>query len=136
MTATVQQLRARLPEHVHANAHHLFLAEREYSRTLKKRSAKLEELGDEAASGAIACKRVREFAYDVGFHWVAENFDDYDDFTAVRGWPAEAARRCGLRYGTMWAILNRDITHISTRTVDKIARKTGIPVSVFYDPEL
>lgn len=51
-------------------------------------------------------------------------------------WIAEVSRQLDLPYSTCWKIARGKITSLSTHTVDKIARKTGIPVSVFYDGEV
>jgi hypothetical protein len=121
MRAQAARQRPReVPEHEYAVGHHLLLAAKEYGN--KRRLRKVEDL---RASGEVACERVKEFAYDLGA-----------ELEFVYGWKASAARRMGLTYSTMWNIIMGDITAISTKTVDHVARHSGIPVSVFYDPEL
>lgn len=124
MTALARQrpTTPTMPEHDYAVSHHLLLARKEHAKNLKRRLRAVEEL---RASGEVACERLREFAYDIGA-----------DMEWERGWKAEAAKQCGLNYSTMWSIIMKDLTSISTRTVDHVARKSGIPISVFYDPEL
>jgi hypothetical protein len=113
-------LTKNLPTHKYASQHHLLRAAKKYGGARRLRAA--ESL---TPSGEVACQRIREFAYDLGAEteW-------------AHGWKAAAARALGLSYSTMWSILMRDITTIGTRTVDHVARTSGIPVSVFYDPEV
>lgn len=117
---TLRSSRRPLPKHDYADKHHVLLAFKKYSSAERIKSAKKSFL----ASGEIACARVREFAYDLGaeVEW-------------AYGWKAKAAARLGLGYSTMWNILTEHITSISTRTVDRVAAVSGVPVWVFYDNE-
>jgi hypothetical protein len=74
-------------------------------------------------SGELACTRIREFGYDLG----------YDFNELEHGWIAEASRQLGLNERTGWAILRGEQLTVSTATVDVISLHTGIPVRVFYD---
>jgi len=39
-------------------------------------------------------------------------------------------------YAVLLKVISGEQARVSTRTVDRIARATGIPVRIFYDPEL
>lgn len=110
----------RPKKHEHADGHKLFYAHQKYFS--KRRIDALEESYE--ASGEVACRRIREFAWDLG----AELNWEY-------GWKAMAADRLGLGYTTMWNIIQGVVTTISTRTVDHVALRSGVPVGVFYDSE-
>jgi hypothetical protein len=119
----------RLPSHEFAAGHHLTRAVREHAN--KRR---LRDVADLQSSGEVAAQRIREFAYDVGA-----------DVKHARGWMAYAARKLGVQYTTLYAVINmgrgkskkhRRKSTVGTRTVDQIARFTGCPIAVFYDPEL
>lgn len=117
---TLRASRRPLPKHDYADKHHVLAAFKKYSSAERIKAAKKNYL----ASGEVACARVREFAYDLGaeVEW-------------ARGWKAKAAARLGLGYSTMWNILTEHITSISTHTVDRVARTSGVPAWVFYDNE-
>lgn len=75
-------------------------------------------------SGVVAMERAMQFAWDIGA-----------DMKHEHGWKAYAARRMGLNYSTAWSLINGHTPALSTKTVDRIALKTGVPVSSLYDPE-
>ena len=105
---------APLPKHDHATDHLLL-------RELKKpprRQASLLSL----SSGEIAARRIREVAWDLGH-----------DLNHYR-WMAHVARELDVPYQTMRYIIHGFRPSISTQTVDRVARKTNIPISAFYDP--
>lgn len=72
-------------------------------------------------SGEIACERIRELGFDLGaeLEW--------------NRWMADVATKLGLTYETARLIFNGERISVSTRTVDRVHRKTGIPIAVFYD---
>lgn len=113
--------RKTIPKHEYANGHQVLAAFKKYSNERRLRSvAKTFQ-----ASGEVACARIREFAWDLG----AETDWGW-------GWIAESSRCLGLSYTTTWNIISGGITSISTRTVDHVARVSGVPVRVFYDAEI
>ncbi len=118
MTATAWRI--KLPRHDYAARHPLLRAAHYYGS--KKRLRVVQDL---EPSGRVACERVREYAFDLG----AEYEHSY-------GWMAKVAKKMKLNYHTLYCIINERVDSISTRTVDHIARCSGIPVRVFYDPEI
>jgi len=109
-----------LPKHEHAEKHHIFVAAKLYRN--KRRLQKVESL---EASGVVACKRIREFAWDLG----AEYGWKY-------GWKMKASDKIGLNYRTLWNILRGVVTVVTTATVDRVAQHSGVPIALFYDPEM
>lgn len=75
-------------------------------------------------SGVVAMERAMQFAWDIGA-----------DMNHGYGWKAYAARRMGLNYSTAWQLIQGLTPSLSTKTVDRIALRTGVPVSSLYDPE-
>lgn len=123
MPAAAVSARSRqlaLPIHDYVESHHLLKAAKEYGS--RRRLRQVEDL---LPSGVVACSRIKEFAYDLG----AEMEWSY-------GWKALAARRMQINYRTLWNIITGVVTTVNTATVDHIARHSGIPISVFYDPEI
>jgi hypothetical protein len=110
----------RLPDHEYAHEHKLLKARHEHS-TSKRR---LRDAAHLRPSGEVACERVRELMWDLGAEL---------DWTR---WVCEVSRQIGINERTGQGIASCERLSISTQTVDAIARHTGIPVRVFYDPEL
>lgn len=110
-----------LPQHDFVESHHILLASKKYGSRERIQAAKKKTW---RASGEVACARIREFAYDLGaeIEW-------------AYSWKAAAARRLGLSYTTMWNIISQHVTTVSTRTVDHVAKISGVPVREFYDNE-
>ena len=118
-----QQIRRRaepMPDHQYADKHHLLVAAREYGS--RRRLRKVEDL---QPSGEVACSRVREYAFDLGA-----------ELDMKHGWLTKAAERMGIHRNTLWNITHEVVRSISTETVDQIARASGIPIGIFYDPEV
>lgn len=116
----LQPVRTPLPKHEHAEKHYIFIAAKR-SRT-KARLRKVEHL---EASGVVACKRIREFAWDLGH-----------EYGWKYGWKMKASEKIGLNYRTLWNILKGVVTTVNTATVDRVARHSGVPIPFFYDPEM
>lgn len=115
--------RSQYPVHQFAEEHKLFKA-----RALVTSRRRLRDAAELRASGEVACSRIREFAWDVGTELREEQ---------PNRWMAPIARDVlGINEHTGWAIISGLSTSVSTTTVDTIARFTGIPIGVFYDPEL
>lgn len=106
--------------HQYAENHVLSMALKRYGNMARREKlAKIYE-----ASGVLACRRIREFAHDVGTEYKFEF-----------GWQVIAAERCGLSYSTMWAIIHEKVTSVSPKTVDAVVLCSGIPARLFYDAE-
>lgn len=105
---------APLPKHDHAGEHLLLIEMKKPPR----RQASLLNL----ASGEIAARRIREVAWDLGH-----------DLNHHR-WMAHVARQLDIPYQTMRDIIHGWRPSVSTQTVDRVARKTNIPIAAFYDP--
>lgn len=124
----VHQIRHRqTPDHDYAWDHILRQAR------LKLRGRKedrLAAIADLDACGVVACDRIREFAFDIGFDWGGPEFEE------KRGWIAHAAKEMGVPYGTLWQIVRRDQKTVDQKTVTNVFKTTGISVSFFYDPEI
>lgn len=122
--ATAQQPkpRAKYPQHEHSDQHKALRAREEFGSRRRLRDA-----AELRPSAEVACERIREFAWDVGAEARAERPD---------AWMAGAARALGLGedYGRL--IINGTVYRVGTRTVDAVAKHTGVPVRIFYDPEL
>ncbi len=110
--------RRTYPEHQYADNHALLRAY-QTSKPVPVRLAKKLR-----GSGEVACERIRELAWDIGAdkEWYL--------------WMADVSRKLGINYSTARAICQGKQFTVSTRTVDKIAIRTGIPPRLFYDPEL
>lgn len=117
---TAAAWRIKLPKHEYAAKHLLLRAAIEHGS--RKRLRLVEDLDP---SGSVACDRIREYAFDLG----AEYQHEY-------GWMAKVAKKMHINYHTLYCIIKERTSSISTRTVDQVARMSGIPVGVFYDPEI
>lgn len=111
--------RVSLPRHDFADKHKLLLASRESSSHRRR----IRNADDIVGVEEVACERIREFAFDVGI----EGRD------GVR-WMAFAARELGINKTTMRAIIVGEQTAVGIKTINRIARKTGIKVSLICDP--
>lgn len=121
---------ATYPNHEHAKQHTLLVARGEFV-TSKRR---LRDAATLRPSAEVACERIQEYCFDMRDLELSDLGDR---------WRAECARRLGMwseedhgGYGVLLKVINGEQTRVSTRTVDRIARHTGIPVRMFYDPEL
>jgi hypothetical protein len=121
MPAAAQRVRTRvsLPRHAYADKHKLLLA----SREAISRRRRLRDAADLIGVEEIACIRIREFAFDVGI----EGRDG-------KRWMAYAARELGINKTSMRAIILGEQTAVGIKTINRIARKTGIKVSFICDP--
>jgi hypothetical protein len=118
----VAKKKHEVPEHELSAGHMLLLAMRERGGRPRLRDAR--EL---KPSGVIACENVRELIYDVT---CLDGYAEGDEFDY--GWIANVQRALGLKYTTCWNIARGEITSISSRTVDMIAAKSGVPAEKFY----
>lgn len=109
---SVTSIRAPLPTHDYVDRHVLLKELR------KPRRAPYEMPVD---SGVIAARRIRELAWDLG-----QDLEHYR-------WISHASRQLGLSRQIMWYIVHDKCASVTTRTVDKVARKTSIPIAAFYD---
>lgn len=107
------------PDHEYADRHVLLRAREEHVRSRRR----LRLAADLVSSGETACNRLREFLWDLG-----------EDLGWQR-WKAEVARQTGIPPTTAGQIIRGQVTTITTHTVDKVARISGIPVRYFYDSE-
>lgn len=119
---------AGLPQHELAAGHHILRAIRESAGKPRLRDARKVR-----ASGEVACERVRELIYDLT---IIDGMVLDEDETFRYGWIAHAGRALGLKYPTVWGIARGEITSISTHTVDRISRISGVPVRIFYDADI
>jgi hypothetical protein len=117
-------------EHNYVTDHKVLRALKDYARDKKR----LEVSAQLRSSAEVAAERLREFAWDIG-----------SQLGFRRGWKAYACREMGLKYGTGWTLIMMGLgtsprtleKHtVSAKTVDTVARNTGVPVRVFYDSEL
>jgi hypothetical protein len=122
--------REQYPSHEYADQHKLLIARAEFV-TSKRR---LRDASTLRPSAEVACERIREYCWDLR----ELELSDLGDH-----WRAECARRIGMwsdedhsGYGVLLQVISGSQQRVSTRTVDRIARATGIPVRVFYDPEI
>lgn len=122
MTATRRSKASPYPQHEYAAEHKVLIAKEQV--TSKRR---LRDVADLQPIAEVACERIREFAWDVGAELRAEKPD---------GWMAATVRDyLGIHYEVGRRIVNGEATAISPRTIDAIARFSGVPVKVFCDPE-
>jgi hypothetical protein len=140
-TATIRALPTpaqtdRTPVRLHfpkkfADDHHLLSASKKFSPQRfmhvvngRNRRKNLE------GSGETAYKRILEYALDLKNEYVdANEGKEY-------GWIKIAAERMGIKYTTLWNIVDGSVTRVASSTVDRIAKRNGIPIAIFYDPEL
>lgn len=113
--ASVLLQRAPLPRHDHARDHVLL-------RELRKPRRRMQSAAALEASGEVAARRIRELAWDLG-----------SDLEYSR-WMAHVSRELDVPYDTMRAIIHNQRPTVSTATVDRVARKLGLPAGAFYDP--
>ena len=113
-----RQQQLRLPIHDYAQDHKLLQLIKIY-----KTKRRLEWAAERRPCAEVAAERIREYAWDLG----AEK--DW------HRWIAESARKMGMSYSTVHAIVTGKITRVGPKVVDQISRVTGIPVGVFYDEE-
>lgn len=118
------------PAHEYADKHQLLIARAEHVTSRRR----LRDAATLQPSAEVACERIREYCHDLRELELA----DYGD-----RWRAECARRIGMwseedsgGYAVLLKVISGEQARVSTRTVDRIARATGIPVRIFYDPEL
>jgi hypothetical protein len=119
----VAKRKHEIPEHERSAAHVLLLAIRE-----RAGRPNLREAQKIRPSGVVACENVRELIYDVT---CLDGYAEGDEFDY--GWIANAQRALGLKsYTTCWNIARGEITSLSSRTVDQISLRSGVPVEKFY----
>jgi hypothetical protein len=115
--------RALYPKHEYA-AQHKAIRARDDLVTSRRR---LRDAAELRPSGEVACERIREFGWDLGVE---------ARIAHPNGWIATASRALGLHEATGWLIISGRATCVATATVDAVAKHTGVPVRIFYDPEL
>lgn len=116
-TAARRRKAPDLPQHDHASDHRLLLAARAAPKRRLRDVTKLDKI---EGPGELACRRIREFAWDLG------------EDLGWQKWMAEVARRLGTSETTAGAIIKGERVSISMLTIKKISVKTGIPYAEFF----